>query len=276
LVAGEIVGLSAYSGAGKSTFAANIARRFAAAGTPVICFPTEMRSAWVSRMIAAASGVRQWICEKRQWSQATDDERDAFRATAAETKTLPIEVVARPNVSPAEIVAATRVLRKRWSGRTVVVIVDHMHRLNYDGEDANVAVGPATKLLKNFAGDDRDGGLIFLLLFQPRKPAHDVYRPIAGHQIRGDSMTWNELDVYISPFRTWVKTDDTRVTPWGTPAAKVDPSGKPRLAEPESEGSKLSDEFVFVKVDKRRVGGEGGTLVLPFDEPSGCIYENTF
>jgi hypothetical protein len=272
-VPGDVIGASAFSGAGKSTVAANLAYRFASRGTPVLAFPTEMRGRWVSRTIAAAAGVSQWIAEKRQWSNATVDERDAFRAMAAEFQRLPIEVVNRTNVSPMEIVAATRVLRKRWSGRTVVVIVDHMHRLDYGGDDPNEAVGPGTKLLKNFAGDDPDGGLIFLLLFQPRKPERDVYRPIAGHQIRGNSMVWNELDVHLSPFRTWVKTDDRRRTPWDTPAARVDPSGRPQLAEQEAEGAKLCDEHVLIKVDKRRVGGEGGTLWLPFDQPSGCIYE---
>jgi replicative DNA helicase len=272
-VPGDVYGISAFSNGGKSTLAANLAYRFARRGTPVLAFPTEMRERWVSRTAAAASGVPQWIAEKRQWSRASDHDRDAFRAALTDFRRLPMQIVNRPNVSPAEIVAATRVLRKRWSGQTVVVIVDHMHRLDYGGEDPNEAVGPGTKLLKNFAGDDRDGGLIFLLLFQPRKPERDVYRPIAGHQIRGNSMVWNELDVHLSPFRTWVKTDDRRLTPWGTPAAKVDPSGRPHLAEPEAEGAKLCDEHVFLKVDKRRVGGEGGTLWLPFDQPSGCIYE---
>lgn len=272
-IPGDVIALPAFSGSGKSTLAANLVLRWARRSVPVIAFPTEMRQRWLSRMLAADAGVRQWIAEKRQWKRASVDERDAYESAMLELDKRPLEIVNRSNISPAEVLSATRVLRKRWEGRTVVVVVDHMHRLNYASDEPNKAVGPATKLFKDFAENDRDGGIIFLLLYQPRKPTTDTYRPIAAHEIRGDSTVWNEIDVCLSPFRVWVKADELRLTPWGTPRAKYDPSGKPLVAKPESEGAKLSDEHVFIKIDKRRVGGEGPTIWLDYNGPSGAVFE---
>ncbi len=272
-IPGDVVALPGYSGSGKSQLVANLVLRWIRRGVPVIAFPTEMRQRWLSRMLSADSGVRQWIAEKRQWRKAKDEERVAYDAAITEMEHRPLEVVNRSLISPAEVLAATRVLRKRWAGRPVVVVVDHMHRLNYENEESNKAVGPATKLFKDFAENDREGGIIFLLLYQPRKPREDVYRPIAAHEIRGDSTVWNEIDVCLSPFRVWVKCDESRRTEWDTPRAVCDPSGRPKTVKAESEGSKLSDEHVFIKVDKRRVGGEGSTLWLNYHAPSGNVFE---
>lgn len=269
---GDVVGLSAYSNGGKSTFAANLAAGWCRRGVPVIAFPTEMRELWLARLLAAEARVPQRIAEKRRWKRASAEDRVAYEAAIERVRNWPLQVVNRPDISAAEIIAATRVLRRQWAGRTVVVVVDHMHRLNYGKETSNEAVGQATKALKNFAGVDADG-LILLLLFQPRKPGVDVYRPIAGHEIRGDSAVWNEIDVHLSPFRAWVKTDPHRTTRWGTPAAMYDHDWRPKITKPESEGSKLTDEHVFVKIDKQRVGGEGPTVWLDFEGPTGRMME---
>src|SRR5690606_7821419 len=133
--------MTAYSGSGKSVWAANLAARWTRRGVPVIAFPTEMGERWVARAVAAetygAQRVRQWVVEKRQWSRATPEERELYAEMITEYRTRPLEIVNRPNITPAQITAAVRVLRKRWSGRTVVVVVDHMHRLDYEGEDPN-------------------------------------------------------------------------------------------------------------------------------------------
>lgn len=268
---GDVIGMTAYSGSGKSVWAANLAARWTRRGVPVIAFPTEMGERWVARAVAAetygAQRVRQWVVEKRQWSRATPEERELYAEMITEYRTRPLEVVNRPNITPAQITAAVRVLRKRWSGRTVVVVVDHMHRLDYEGEDPNESVGQATKLFKNFAMSDSDGGLVFLLLFQPKKPhGGDVYKPIAGYEIRGDSMVWNELDVHLSPFRAWVKCDVD-----GRPLTGE--NGAPRMAKPNTEGAILSEQHAFLKVDKRRIGGEGPTIWMPYDSATGAIYD---
>jgi hypothetical protein len=269
---GDVVGLTAYSGGGKSTLAANLARGWLRLGTPVIAFPTEMRERWLGRLGATMSGVPQWIIEKRQWTQATQDQKDSYGYVMEAMKRQAIEIVNRPNISPAEILAAVRVIRKRWTDRPVVVIVDHMHRLDYGGDDPNDAAGPATKSFKNFAGDN---GIIFLLLYQPRKPPQgDVNRPTAGYEIRGNSMVWNELDVHFSPYRPWVKIDPHgSLTLARTPRALLDSMGRPVLSKPDAEDSKVSDEHVYLKIDKRRVGGEGPTVCLDFDAPTGSVME---
>lgn len=269
---GDVIGVSAYSNGGKSTFIANLATRWARRGQPVLVFPTEMRQQWLDRANCTLSGVRQRIAEKRQWKRATANEISDYRDIMAAFKLMPFEIVNRPNISPVEIIAATRVIRRRWADRPVIVIVDHMHRLDYGAEEANKMVGQATKMMKNFAGD---AGIVFVLLFQPRKPDKDTYRPIAGHQIRGDSSVWNEIDIHLSPFRAFVKPDAERETKWGTPGAMLDRFGRPFLEKPTKKGAVLSDEFLFLKVDKRRIGGEGGTLIMHFDQPSGAIHEIT-
>lgn len=274
-VPGDVVGVSAFSNAGKSTFAANLAFLLARRQTPFIVFPTEMRQRWVARGLCALSGVPQKVAEKRQWKRAKAEEIEAYNDMIDIVSPWPWTVVNVPNISPAEILSRTRILRRNFAGRPVVVIVDHMHRLDYGGEDPNDAVGPATKMFKDFAGSDKDG-VVFVLLFQPRKPdaGGNTYRPIAGHQIRGNSMVWNELDVHLSPFRTWVRcSEDVGRTAWNTPKTLVDPNGAPVLSKPNKDGAKLADEHYFLKVDKDRVGGEGPIVVLNFDKPSGCIHE---
>lgn len=278
IMPGDVAAVTGFSGSGKSLVAANLGRGLVQRGYPVIAFPTEMRQQWVARILAGHSGVRQFVAEKQQWYRhSSPDERDAYKAAIDEARGWPLEVVNRPTISPTEIVAATRVIRRRWADRPVIVIVDHMHRLNYGAEKADEAVGHATKLFKNFAGDE---GLALILLYQPRKPdgLSNTYRPIAGYQIRGASMVWNEVDVHLSPFRAFVKVDPVRKTEWGTPAALYDHNGRPRMAPPPKPDKnetdvKLSDEHVFLKIDKRRVGGEGPTIWLNYHNPSGRIYE---
>jgi len=271
---GELIGLTGYSGSGKSTVTANLAMGLARRGTPVIVFPTEMREQWVARCAAAEAKVPQWIAEKGLWKAASEDQRRAYRTTLERMRSWPWEVVNRGNVTPAELVSAVRTLRRNWPGQTVVVVVDHMHRLDYGAEDADAEAGKATRMLKNFAGEDRDG-LVFLLLYQPKKPEgdHAIYQPIHANRIRGHSMIWNELDTHLSVFRAWVERGPFGLTEWGDPSAALKPDGSPKVAKPFSEGAIVDEEHVFLKPDKRRVGGEGSTFWLNIHKPSGQIFE---
>ena len=70
-----------------------------------------------------------------------------------------------------------------------------------------------------------------------------------------------------------METSDNWTTPWGTQKAVLRADGRPKLAKPEADGAKLDDERVYVKIDKDRIGGEGPTIALEFDKPSGRIYE---
>lgn len=271
---GDLIGVTGYSGSGKSTVTANLAMGAARRGVPVIVFPTEMREQWVSRCAAAEARVPQWIAEKGLWSKATDIQKASYRKALERMREWPWEVVNRSNVTPAELVSAVRTLRRKWKGERVLVVVDHMHRLDYGSEEADAEAGKATRMLKNFATDDPDG-LTFVLLYQPKKPEgdHAIYQPIHANRIRGHSMIWNELDVHLSVFRSWVEKG-VGFTEWQEPCGLVRPDGRPAVAKPYAEGAQLDTEHVYLKPDKRRVGGEGSTFYLNIHAPSGQIYEH--
>lgn len=284
--AGEVIGISAYSGGGKTTLACNLVNGMAKDGTPVIVFGTEMGKRWMARMAAVESVTSQWCAEKGAWVKQKDDGSwsgwpqglDRYRAALERMRDWPLEVVVTPNITPSEVIVRAGVLRRKYEGH-VVVVVDHMHRLDYGGVDPSKCVGQATRDFKNSALEDPDG-LTYILLYQPRKPPDIdfVDRPVSYHQIRGDSLVGNELDVHISPFRYWVQCDEWYKTSWGTPAAKQDDNGMPILAEkPEdpinNRGVKLSDEHIFIANDKRRIGGTGKTHCIHIHAPSGRIRE---
>lgn len=271
---GDLIGVTGYSGSGKSTMTANLAMGLCQRGVPVIVFPTEMREQWLARAAASVSGVPQWIAEKGLWKSATDAQKQGHADVLEAMRSWPWELVNRSNITPAQMVAAVRTLRRQWPDERVVVLVDHMHRLDYGTEEADAEAGKATRMLKNFATDDR-AGLVFVLLYQPKKPEgdHAVYQPIHANRIRGHSMIWNELDVHLSVFRSMVERSPFGMTKWGDPAGLVNSDGSPRLAKPGSETAVVDTERVYMKPDKRRIGGEGRTFWLNFDKPSGRIYE---
>jgi replicative DNA helicase len=272
---GDVVGVAGYSNSGKSLLASNFWRHFAIAGIPTISFPTEMGLAWYDRGVATHARVPQMIAERGQWAMATDDMVESYELAVRDLGTRPWEIVDKPSIGVSEIIARASVLRRRWPGQPVVVIVDHMHRLDYGREEADFAVGTGTKRLRNWAKEDTMGGIILLLLYQPRKPSDEIelYRPVDGFRIRGKSEVWNELDVLLSPYRRWVMADSANKTPWGTQATLYDRDYNPMFALPNKEGAKLDDERVYVKIGKRRVGGEGPTCVLNIESPTGYIYQ---
>lgn len=273
----DVLGITGYSGSGKSALVANLFVRWIRRGIPCIGFPTEMGLQWVERATAAEANVSQWRAEKGIWGGVDGrQEQEAYLETLEDLRTRGDlwVIVDRPSMKPVEIATAVRVLRKRWDGEPVLFFVDHMHRLDYGSEKADEQVGHATKMLHNLAMED--GALIPVLLYQPKKPEQgNVYGPIAGHRIRGHSEVWNELTIHLSPYRMVVETRNDRQTAWGTPSCKMLPNGAPKTAKPDPERSdrKVDDEHAYVKVDKRRIGGEGPTVVLEFWGPSGKVWE---
>lgn len=277
LLPGDVVAIAGYSNSGKSLYAANLWRFFVTQQVPVIAFPTEMGLAWHARAVAAHSRTPQLVAEREQWSLATAEQIEAYDFGLRDLGQCPWEIVPKPSITVAEIIARTSVLRRRWPGQTVVLMVDHMHRLDYGSEDADAMVGRATREIRNWIKQDTEGGIIAILLYQPRKPLDDLqlYRPVDGYRIRGKSEVWNEIDFLLSPYRRWVKADPSPVnrTPWGGPGTLYNKDGWPQFTVPNKEGSKLDDERVYIKIGKRRVGGEGPTAVLQVDAPSGHIYQ---
>ena len=280
LVKGEVIGVTAYSGGGKSTLGGNMWRAWNRMGVPVIYFSTEMGTRMAARVAAADSVTSQFAAEKGVWGDR-ESLRSRYIHSLESMRSWPFELVPTSNITVDEIIRRMRVLRQRWAGRTVVVFVDHMHRLDYGREEPNKAVGPATKAIINAIRED-DDGMIGCLLYQPRKPenAAEQFRPVAAHQIRGDSTVWNELDIHISPFRTIVQTDPSVKTLWGTPATRT-VGGVPQFAplpKPGADlepGTKVSEEHVFISIDKRRVAVPGAkpTVFLNFHTPSGRISQ---
>lgn len=279
MIPGEVVGVTAYSNQGKSVFGANMFWALVRAGVPCIAFPTEMMFQWVERGVAAMAGVSQWRAEKRRWKGTEGEyELEKYLEELEQLKGKDNwRIVARADISPAEIVMAVRILRKKWPSRTVVFFVDHLHRLNYGGEKPDEKIGEATRMIRNLAQEDE--GLIPVVMYQPKKPegGKEPYGPIGGHRIRGHSEVWNELDIHLSPWRAVVETvvDQDDKTIMGTVKAKLNRAGLPLIKKPTQlmEGRKWDDEHFHTKIDKRRTGGVGPNVVLRFDALSGRIWE---
>jgi replicative DNA helicase len=275
ILPGECVGITGYPGTGKSLVAANLFNGWLRMGVPVLAFPTEMRAGWLRRAWSAESRVRQEIAERMQWGEASEAERERYARAVEWSRGLPWEVVNRSEFTPAEVAARARVLRRRYPGQHVLVVVDHMHNLVYPHGEVDRHVGLATKMLRELAQDDGDGGMSMVLLFQPRKPptAEDRYKAVRAHQIRGQ--VEQVLDTHISPFRRYVKTMPHFNTAWGTASCLYDHRGLPEAADLEDPTGKPDDEHVYLKVDKRRIGGEHGPIVmLNIEGPTGHIYEH--
>lgn len=275
LLPGDMVGVAAYSNGGKSLFGANLFRHFAISGVPQIIFPTEMGLAWHARAVASHAKVPQMIAEREQWELASQDQLEAYEFALNDLGRCPWEIVPQGSITVDQIIARANVIRRRWPGKPVVVMIDHLHRLDYGREDPDYGVGPATLKLRNWAREDDMGGIIIFALYQPRKPTDEIehYKPVSGYQIRGKSTVWNELDILLTPYRRWVVEHPMAKTPWGTKAARTDGNGRPVFAAPNSEGAKLDDEHVYVKLAKRRVGGEGPTIMLDVEGPTGHIRD---
>lgn len=278
MIPGECIGITAYSGQGKSLFSSNMFWELAFAGINVVAFPTEMMFQWVERGIARNADVSQWRAEKGRWRDPEgESEFIRYREALEEVRKMDNwRIVARPNITPAEVAMSMRILRKNWPGERVVFFVDHMHRLDYGGEKSDEAVGDATKLFKNISQDD--GNLLPILLFQPKKPegGKEPYGPTGGHRIRGHSSVWNELDVHLCPWRAVVETVTNQAdkTTQGTVRARLDRHGLPMLRSPtvSMADRKWDDENFHIKIDKRRTGGAGPNVVLPINPVSGRIH----
>lgn len=282
LIAGDAVGVPAYSNAGKTLFAANLCWHFGTIDQPAIYWPTESRDRFLSRIYSVGAGTPQKYAEREQWHLASEKEREDYRFAVHSFAQAPYKIVPRANVSPAQIIAQSTILRREFTkthpGKPVVIVIDHMHRLDYSPAKVDEVIGDWTKRLRDWAVEDREGGIILMMLFQPRKPdlQANLYTPVSGYQIKGASAVMAELDILLSPYRRWVKVhaQDIR-TPWGTPAAEYNSKGFPVFAKPESDGAKVDDENFYLKIGKRRTEGEGPTVNLRIDAPSGRIYEPT-
>jgi hypothetical protein len=306
---GKLYGISSLPGVGKSTFLANLFNGWVRRGQPVIVAPTEMRDEWLSRAYAAASGVPQEIAENALWDY-TDREmvrhlaevrelrgqdaealiegalrvyRDDYARTIDEFEKLPWEVISGADLSVDEIIARLGILRRRYSGQFVIAAVDHLHNLSYPGGEVDKHVGAATRRLREYCQEDRDGGMAIVALFQPRKPDKQggdtaQFRPLPAQEVRGQVA--QVLDVHMSIYHQRVRIDPSgRLTPWGTPAGLVDPETgypiRPQKGD-DPKDVKDDDERLYVKPDKRRRHGGSrstATFILNINAETGAITE---
>jgi replicative DNA helicase len=277
---GDTIGIPGYSNSGKTLWVANIVDYELSQGAPCILAPTESSAGFLSRVAARRARVDQTLPERGSWHLGTQEQKDAYDFALSQLQHEPWSLIPNRSLSPQELMAQVSVRRRQYEGRTVIVVIDHMHRLDYGRENPSFAVPEWTKRLRNWAGEDRMGGMILMLLYQPKKPEVDiqVYKPVTGYGIAGTGQIMAELDIILSPYRRWVKIapgseyTPALQTPWGTPRALFE-SGHPVVAKPESEGAKLDDEHAYLKISKRRTGGEGPTVMLHIDAPCGRIYE---
>lgn len=284
LIPGDTVAVPGFSNAGKTVFVANLARFWAVQGIPCKWYPTESAARFFSRVASAHARVDQRYAERDSWHLATPEEKEAYDFAVSDLERLETwDINPQRKISPEEIMADAARWRLRWKGRPVVIIVDHMHRLVYaDGMPSAFAVEKATFDMRNWAGEDRHGGIILILLYQPKKPPVDVqvYKPVMGYGISGSGNVMAELDIILSPYRRWVKVEPEAErnpllrTPWGSPRALLK-NGHPVVGKPEAAGCKLDDEHMYVKLAKLRTGGEGPTLMFQMEKPSGYIYQVT-
>lgn len=286
MVPGDVIGVSAYSGNGKTMFMANLFLAFIMADVPVIVFPTEMGLRFLERVVAISARVPKKYAEKGDWREATDAQMERYRFAMKDLVGGAWDIVKEGDVSPADVVSRTRLLRKKYKGRTVVVMVDHAHRLKYPNgvkADDALGAGEATRMFKNHATSDTEGGLVYIVFYQPRQPESEAqkYKPVSMYGIRGHSGSTTELDAHLSCFRRLVKCDTTGElkTPWGTPRALWDTvhdlMPTPGDWEERGRGTKVDDEHFYLTSDKDRVNGEQlHTMVMRCHAPSGYIYEN--
>ena len=283
LIPGDTVGIAGYMNSGKTLFTSALVRHWAITGIPCRWYPTESAERFFSRVASAHARVDQRYAERDLWHLATAEEKEAYDFALADLETMPWELNPNNDISPEEIIAdATQWLKRvgvdpvTGLPRPAVVVIDHMHRLNYGpGVEPALAVRAATRLLRNWA---KEHGVILILIYQPKKPPINVkvYQAVMGYQISGDVA--HELDIILSPFRRWVlvepgwRHNPLLRTPWGTPRCML-VSGHPKPCKPEAEDGKVDDEHVYVKVPKRRTGGEGPTLIFQIEAPSGFIYQ---
>lgn len=278
---GRVVGLTGFSGNGKTLFIVNLFLSWVLRGVPVIVFPTEMELGFLERVAAVLSRVPKEFAEEGDWRTATEEQMERYRDAMKSLVGLPWDIVQESEISPQEIMVRIKALRRKYRGKQVVVIVDHMHRLEYpNGVNADDSQGAslATKHFKNMALKDKDGGLSFMLLYQPKKPEEEAkqYRPVLMSSVRGHGGAPNELDVHMTIWRRVVKTTHAKRTAWGTPRALFakETDLMPAAGNWGDEDTKLDDEHVYIMHDKHRIrGAKLDVVMLNFHTPSGFIYD---
>ncbi|KPJ96704.1 MAG: hypothetical protein AMS18_00150 [Gemmatimonas sp. SG8_17] len=273
IVPGKMYVICAYSGQGKSTLLANLFQRMIENDVPAAVFSTEMGTDFFSRVATVQAMQLGLDVDYRKLERGmplSEFEQQSYLEAINEMyKHSQWRANWRATLSPNQLLSN---MRMYTSEGTKVFIIDHGHRLKYDRANKLEHIAETAIDLRNFA---KDKGVAVIVAYQPRKPdiGSDLSKPPTEADIRGLTEIWNELDVVLFPFRPWVRRN-------GLGRTEIDGKGRPVLlttartfnSVPEDE-RKLDDEHFYIKVGKRRAGGEGGVLFFPFNTKAGAVVE---
>lgn len=309
ILPGRMYGLTGFSGGGKSTLLANLLGGFARRGVPCIPVVTEMGEDFLRRAWAADAEVPQEVAENQLWDTrdrdmvaelayswgVTPDEAECrlgaykvqYLDTLARFDDLPIQLVDNGQLTPDQVVRHLRIIRRRWPGRFVLALIDHMHDLKYPNDEADRHVGPASKLIRAFCRED--GLMSAIALYQPKKPDGPgkdsaMFKPIPLQSFRGQVA--QVLDAAASLYQSYVYRDGAALTRWGSPKVKYHPEhgfpwrcDRQQAEEVDAHGVPLGfvdDQHLYLKPVKQRIRRSekaGKTFVLRFNADSGNVFE---
>jgi hypothetical protein len=307
----KVYGITGLHGGGKSVLTSNVVRSLIHRGTPCIIVPTEMGVDWMARAYASATDVPQYVAESgffdledaatvrfiaRQISRSSEEDakrhlamwRDQWRQVVEEYARCPWALINVMDLSVDEMLTRAKILRGQWPGKHVVLVVDHMHNIEYQDGKTDLFVGAGVKRIKDMVDKDADGGMSAVLLFQPRKAekgqaAVAAFSPIPAGEAAGKVAM--HLDVHFSVHKSYVYTHEAFRTDWGTPRTVLTADGLPRRLPPReamkpemADQVKVDDEHIYLSIDKRRaaIPGEGGgaaRVTLSLNPVNGHVFE---
>lgn len=149
LIAGDLIIMAGRPGMGKSAMAGNIAATVAASGVPVLIFSLEMPSESVmTRIMARESGINSRNLRR---GQLADTQWESAVHTTESISRWPIFIDDKPDITPVEIRAKARKLKKEHG--LGLLIVDYIQLVRPAGkhESREQAVSEISRTLKAIA-----------------------------------------------------------------------------------------------------------------------------
>lgn len=149
LIAGDLIIIAGRPGMGKSALAGNIASNVAAQGEPVLLFSLEMPAeAVMTRIIARESGINSRNLRR---GQLADTQWPMAVAATGRISNWPIFIDDKPDITPTEIRAKARKLRKECG--ISLLVVDYIQLVRAAGkyDSREQAVSEISRTLKAIA-----------------------------------------------------------------------------------------------------------------------------
>lgn len=314
IIPGRAYGLTAPPEKGKSTWAANVAVGLTRQDAPCIISAPEMGTDFLERAYAAEAGIPQRVAEEGLWDWQDPEllehlaetwglfvegvtKREAlavaegmlrdylasYLRTVEAWQTRPYELIADPEQELEETLSRMGVLRRRFSGRQVVYLFDHLYAYACaDMSKIDMMAGPWARRIREFIRADTDGGASAIILLQPKKAPTikeaqvRAFMPTPPSEVRGQ--VEQVLDVHIAMYLRHVQVDENKRTPWGSLLALRDENGNAiTCAYNAKTPKKINDEDVYLKRNKGRNkdgrADSDSTFSLKFNPVTGAITE---